>query len=259
MSDEFHDPGLKAAVHRCWADERASDLLRARVERACADGRRPNRFAAAGWGGAVAAAAAVAVTVAYLTHRSAATVAVVPPPPPASPAVAALPVWDEVVRTHDQCAAEPNHRHIDAGRGEQDTLIASVLHRQLARPVLVCHPADPGWDFRGAGVCQVGTVPTGHLVFVKDADTLSIFSLPQAVAPGVRDGGEFEMTKGEHRIVGFAERGAVFALVGTGPEQSADLPHLRRMRGRMEEKVMADRKAVPSADPTDVLAAVLPR
>lgn len=235
--DDFDAPALRAAVHHCWGAERAPPMLRARIEQACAAGRRPNRFAAVRWGLAIAAGVAVAVAVPRFVAR---------PPPPAGGggtvgplAVSALPVWDEVVRNHDQCLAKGDVTGMPVLHRGQDTVIAAALRRELARPVLVCRPGDPGWDCRRAGICTVGDRPTGHVVFVKQADALSIFSLPHGAAPTVRDGGEFELTRSGHRIVGFAERGAVFALVGSGPAPDADLPHLRRMRGRMETQVVA--------------------
>ncbi len=243
LKDSFEDPELKSAVHRCWACDCAPAELREKIvnlfrtaeppARAGADVEphshgNPLRIPRSTW---VLSAAAIIVLVFGLSFRFWGS---------SKPAVVAvnIPVslQTDLVARHDECCAHTDHQHLSVPRNN-DAAIADALRTKLNRPVLVARPFDPGWTFRGASICPVGTVPSGHLVFSRDGDTLSVFSLPKSVALSVKDGEEFASTSGGHAIAGFAKDGAIFCLVGNSPAKTFSGDELQQMRTQMENDV----------------------
>jgi hypothetical protein len=109
------------------------------------------------------------------------------------------------------------------------------LHNQLHQPVLVFHPQDSHWKFRGAAVCGVGkeNVKSGHLVFTKGSDALSIFSLPESLLPAAKEGAQYSMNLDDHCIVAFVKDGALFCLVSSGPPGDVSISDLKKMETEM--------------------------
>lgn len=194
--NDFQDPALKAAVKHAWGNEKCPLALCRRIQ-AMMDGSGPlvsMRMAerqSAGlsmarrwliWPLAAAAAIALAVGIKTLLHA--------PPFPPASPAqlAIALPASLEasLIQTHEHCCHVKNHHHLDADAAT-DSEVAKKMQTRLSQAVLVAHPADASWQYMGAAICPVGGVPAGHLVFAKGEDSISVFSLPQSIAPGAKE------------------------------------------------------------------------
>jgi hypothetical protein len=111
------------------------------------------------------------------------------------------------------------------------------MRQRLSRAVLMARPTDPGWDFRGAAICPVGAAPAGHLVFAKNDDVISVFSLPINTLPNATDGEQFETTTDGHPIAAFTRDGGLFCLVSSGPAGSLTERDLAQMRDRMEDRV----------------------
>lgn len=240
-SNEFHDPVLKEAVRRCWGCECASKELRNRIGSLLNDdnkmvigpGRRTRRLAWVIWPLAAAAVLVVSVVILDRTKKQ-------PPSlvPGSTQLATALPedLESALIATHDGCSKVANHQGMPAPK-DDDTAIASIMHDTLHRPVLMVHPNEAGWDFHGASFCPVGGTKSGHLVFGRGDERLSVFSLPKSMLPGASEGSQFAGTYKEHCIVGFVKDGALFCAVETGPAGSISLAHLQQLSQQMEPAV----------------------
>ena len=163
---------------------------------------------------------------------------------PASPALAslshlpALPasLQADLVKSHEHCCHAADHHHLNASK-DDDVAIAQAMRQRLSRAVLMARPADTGWYFRGAAICPVGDAPAGHLVFAKNDDVVSVFSLPMAAIPNATDGEQFQTTIDGHPIAAFTKDGGLFCLVSSGPLGSLTEKDLAQMRDRMEDRV----------------------
>jgi hypothetical protein len=241
-NENFDEPALKAAACRCWGGECAPAELRAAVQRLMQsiDESREGRsglfrIPRSTW---MLAAAAMVALVAGLSFRY-----LLPTGHAHSTQLAiTLPstLETDLVVRHDLCCAAGNHQHLPVSKND-DAGIAAVLRATLGRAVLVARPFDPGWTFRGAAICPVGTTPAGHLVFARGSDTFSIFSLPHSVAPALKDGDQFAMTVQSHSIAGFEKDGALFCLVADSPDKTLTSADLLEMRSRMEHDVTVAR------------------
>jgi hypothetical protein len=188
------------------------------------------------WPLAIAAMTALVIgikfTVFATTHSPAAPVLAALPPLPALP----VSLQADLVKTHEHCCHMANHHYLKAPK-DDDAAIAQAMRQRLSQAVLVARPTDGGWDFRGAAICPVGTAPAGHLVFAKNDNVVSVFSLPMATAPNAANSEQFETMIDGHPIAAFTKDGGLFCLVGSGPTGSITLKELTAMRDRMEDRV----------------------
>jgi hypothetical protein len=244
--NDFDDPQLKDAVRRCWACDCAPENLQKQVARLLADSkehpagtdaRSLGKMRWAVWPVALAAGLMLAAGLFHQFENRPASIAL----PPALPVA----LEHDLIHRHDLCSRLPDHQHLKVPKND-DTAITAALHTKLKRAVLVFHPRDPQWQFRGAAICPVGTTPAGHLVFVKGNEALSIFSLPKSLVPNATDGEQFAADVDQHCIVGFIKDGALFCAVSSGP---FSIDQLKAMEARMEPVVAAisNRRASPLA------------
>jgi hypothetical protein len=224
---EFHDPVLKQAVYRCWACDCAPKELKNKIAGLLGESSNgPDRFRSLGWATWVIWPVAIAASVLLafgLYHRF---------ENHTNSIASALPVTlgQDLISRHDKCAKRPDHQFLKVAKNN-DAAITDALHAQLHQPVLVFHPQDPNWQFRGAAVCGVGTAKSAHLVFVKGSDALSIFSLP--AIPGAKEGAQYVLNTQDHCIVGFVKDGALFCLVSSGPPGDVSVSDLKKMEIEM--------------------------
>jgi hypothetical protein len=269
--NEFHDPVLKKAVHRCWAGECASEALRARVTKlleqdasasasaASTPGTRPsmrlsgrlsgsvgspassNRFSWMVWPTALAALLLLSFGLSNYfratTGANTGTNTGINTTVNTTTAIA-LPadLESNLILTHDGCCSHGNHQHLPVPKTD-DVGIVKAMHDQLGRPVIMFRPADTSWAFRGASICPVGTTLSGHLVFTRAGGDLSIFSLPKTILPNAPEGSVYSATVNEHRIVGFVKDGAVFCIVSSGPTSALSIDELKQMQTQMQPTV----------------------
>lgn len=254
--ERFQDPALRGAVRQVWGQEQCPEKLRQQCCCLCSGRWVAGRIArAAGWAVAVAALVAMAVGIPLIRHadRKPASIALLPPASPPSPAnpndiansdvtvgsLIPVELQKNLVTTHEHCVHRQNHHGLDQP-GTADTDIAEAMRARLSHAVLMARPADPGWAFRGAAICHVGSMPSGHLVFARGEQAISIFSLPASAAPRLHDGDDARATAKGHPIVAFARDGAIFCLVGSDPSGGISTDDLDQMRQRMEPDVTAD-------------------
>jgi hypothetical protein len=235
-SSAFSDPPLKLAVVQAWGPESAPYGLRARVQDVLRSHppfiRQPLPASTLRQSLMWSLAAGIAIVL-FVQIKS--FLPTSPPPPP--PKLTALPtsLYDNLVLTHDRCNLQsPNHHKLAVAQTD-DAAIAKAMQKQLSQAVLMARPA--GWTFRGAAICSVGETPSGHLLFAKGPDVLSIFSLPDWSVEGLTDGSHFETTNHGHAIVAFSRNDGLFCIVASGTSSNITLSQLVDLRTTMEAAV----------------------
>ena len=118
------------------------------------------------------------------------------------------------IARHDECCGAPDH-HLPVIRNATYPEIGRFLRQELHRPVLAVDLTSDGWTFSGAAICPIAGVRTGHLLFRKGSETLSIFSLPASALPTLAQHQSYQGTTADgHALIVRAENGALYCLVG---------------------------------------------
>jgi hypothetical protein len=218
--DQFDAPELKSAVKRLYAAERAPAGLRQhietilRAEPAAARPMRIDRWVI--WQRAVAALIVLGlsglIVRANYERRH--------------------PVGDEtllaMVRTHDFCCKPTNGHRWNSIPQNDFVLMGQNMASRIKEPVLATDIGN-GWTFVGAAMCWVGDKQSAHLVYKRDGQWLSIFSIPASSCKKVRDGGFGGEQLNDHMIAGFARTGGVYCMVGSCPKKNLQLDEIRQL------------------------------
>ena len=256
----FDDPGLKAAVRRAWADEHAPESLRARVmalrsaaiNLAGASAEPPavigtirlGTIRPAWWqrpalryGFAAAAMVLLGFGIAYTLDDTPfgrdrigvgpggteVTFASTVPPP----------IAQGLVESHDRCSKYADHNVYPELSRDDFAAVRQRLERRLGFPVLAGSVEEAlgrsGWRFKGAAVCKVGGLETAHLVFVRDGQAISIFSLPPRTCRE-SDGGqprECEDPNPDHPVAVFVWSDGAHCVVGSSTDRSLSVDQVR--------------------------------
>ncbi|HEV8379367.1 MAG TPA: hypothetical protein VGP99_10995 [Tepidisphaeraceae bacterium] len=230
--DQFDAPELKSAVKRLYAAERAPAGLRQRVEailRADEPQARPMRIHRAvmwQW----AAAAIIVVGLGGLIVR----VAYERSHPVGGQTLLAM------VKTHDFCCRDGNsHRHRDIPQ-DSFVLMGQTLAGKIKEPVLAAEMGD-GWKFVGAAMCPVNGKPSAHLIYRRNGQWLSIFSIPAASCDKVREGAIGGEKINDHMIAGFAQTGGVYCIVGSCPKKNLQLEEIQQLLKKHRGDLIAPR------------------
>jgi hypothetical protein len=246
----FDDPTLKGAIQRTWGAERAPDDLRARVM--ALTGQNPAELAAEGasapaviasirpsawrhpWTRYGFAAAAMVVVgfglasrldnrpIGGSEHGTPVTMASALP----------APIAKGLVDSHDRCSTFPSHdAYPELSPGNYEA-IRRRLQDHLGFPV-IAGPIEQaldrgGWKFRGAAVCKVGDVPAAHLVFVRNGQAISVFSLPRSCchSPG-SESHACEDPNPDHPIALFVWSDGLHCVVGSSEDRSLSVDEVR--------------------------------
>ena len=252
--DQFDDPALKQAVRRAFADEgeTAPAALRQRVEALFAAGavaaaagsgraraepiRRSDR---SWWGRQLTARNGIAAAIALLavgfmfwqlrsqlgtsspsSHYNYATTKF-----PDSFAVA-------MVAAHENCAKLPDH-HLVPGKDP-----ASVKAQLTAAEGITVAATDlgDGWQFQGAGICNVGGVKAAHLLFTRGKDTLSMISMPAPRSLAGFSGTYTEVVQ-DHPMSGVVSQGGVYCLIASAPDHAVNSHDLELLLERVKVEI----------------------
>lgn len=251
----FEDPALREACRRAWGGERAPAALRERVARAVRDDAPAPPAVATRWrigpGRRLAAAAVVLLAVGGLTAYYAgllsgpgtSSTAI-----PVRPAVSLIPATlaVQLAQVHELCSGHDHHGIAD----EDFQQIETRLRRDLGQPVLTCTPDHldgPGdWKFRGAAVCRVGGHRAGHLVFVRDQASVSVFSLPAVACPQFPADAQCDTSGKACDIAAFRHGEGFFCVVGWSKDGSLGREQVRALRDRLRPNVVAARANAPA-------------
>ena len=146
-----------------------------------------------------------------------------------SPVVLPAKVAEQLFETHARCVSHGDHDGFDdVSRADFDAL-RQRLERQLGYRVLA-GPVDDGrgrWEFRGGAVCTVGDVRAAHLVFVRNGQAVSVFTLPKSVCPDARGGEVAEDPNPAHPLAVYVRPNGVQCIVGTSGDGSLFPQQLR--------------------------------
>jgi len=240
----FEDPGLKRALHRCYAEERAPSrlcdrirqMMRSEAEMSGGSGasvvemkpvamgmtpaqrvvaevaaKRGLTIGAAWPGFAVAAMFAVAVGTIIIRYSGQSPLGTSP-----AALASALPTdfQQAAIAIHDHCCQSASHQGKDVPQAPYPA-IGSYLRNQLNHPVLAANLEKDHWRFKGAAICPVNGIKAAHLVFLRDnGESLSVFSLPASALPDLKPNETVGEVSEGHAIVARSQDGAVYCLVG---------------------------------------------
>lgn len=247
----FDDRGLKAAVRRAWGDERAPEALRAKVTSVALSASPTGRSAPAvigtihpSWwqrsilryGLAAAAMILLGFGIAYrlddtpfgrdrtgggLGGTEVSFASTVPGP-----------IAQGLVDSHDRCSKYPNHNVYPEISRDDFAAMRQRLERHLGFPVLAGNVEEAlgrnRWIFKGAAVCKVGDVDAAHLVFVRDGQAISIFSLPPSSCRRAgRATQECEDANPDHPVAVFVWSDGAHCVVGSSTDRSLSVDQVR--------------------------------
>jgi hypothetical protein len=230
--EPFNDPELKAALRRAIGQEAAPAGLRDRI-RAAADAKVTPEVKDAppiklrqprGPLYRLAVAAILVIGFGGLAYR----------------------IWDmNRVPQYDQRAAIPDSLYQGmikthalrvasaAGDDSGKTLLAiSGLSQKIKRPMFVPDLSQDGWTFQGAAVRDVDSNPSAQLFFTKGNASISVFSMPVAAAPGVKDGSDYQYSFASHPIAGFTRGLGLYCIVGSSADHSLGAEEVKRLLDR---------------------------
>jgi hypothetical protein len=111
--------------------------------------------------------------------------------------------------------------------------VRDALTRQEGVQVCAVTPGE-GWQFKGAGLCRIENAPAAHLLFVRGAETISIFSLP---APATCHDSAYSEMIAQHPVLGFTQQGALYCVVGSAPGGALTLSALEPVAERMRSSL----------------------
>jgi len=230
--DQFDAPELKTAVKRLYAAERAPAGLRQHVEsilHAQQVTPRPMRIERAViWQRAVAAVIVLGLTGLILRASY----------------ERRHPVGDQtllaMVQTHDRCCKDSNPHRWNSIPQNDFVLMGQNMASRIKEPVLATD-LDNGWTFVGAAMCWVGDKQSAHLVYRRNSQWLSIFSMPASACEKVRDGGFGSQKINDHMIAGFARTGGVYCMVGSCPRKDLQLDEIQQLLRKHQGDLIAPR------------------
>jgi hypothetical protein len=235
-ASQFDDPALRAALKGALGRQAAPASLRSKVSMLLAGeaasarpSSQPSRFRLprVEFKTAIAAAIAlIAVGVAAVQIRTNLF-------PPSNSQVARTVQIPRVVTasmfaTHDACAKLADHHLIP---GEDLEQLKQKMSSDLGFAVAIAQPGD-GWRFRGAGECLICGKRSAHLLFSRNDQFLSLFSIPNSDGMTIQVGSCNSQGDAQHSVSGFSSGQALYAVVASGASglpSSAELQKLGEM------------------------------
>ena len=247
----FEDPGLRAAVCRAWGDERCPAAVRNGVVSAVAGLRaqapdspafiantapstRPS-FWQQPWlryGLAAAAMMVIGFGIASRLDNSRPDTPGFGGTEVTFASTVPAPIAAGLLESHDRCSKYADHNAFPALTPDNFAAMRLKLEETLGFPVLAGNVEEAlgrnGWQFKGAAVCKVGDVSAAHLVFVRNAQAISIFSLPPSSCRHAgRSATECEDANPDHPVAVFVWSDGVHCVVGSSTDRSLSVDQVR--------------------------------
>jgi len=230
LPEEFNDPVLKEAVKRAWAGESAPRQLSESISDSVAAPRAQIR-PTAGWA-AWAAAAVILLCAGLLIVRMAGSSSA---PGQALPAFAAA----ELVRTHDVCCRSNDHHHVPDQYSAQMPDTGRWLSTKAHIAVVAISPGG-GWNYMGAGPCGVAGNPSGHLLFRRGNQELSIFSIPATELGVDAKDALYSADIDGHLISAFTRGGGLYCVLAHDPDGKLSASDVQPLRDQILTDFSAD-------------------
>ena len=151
---------------------------------------------------------------------------------PSVPAVVQFPhsFAMSLVRAHDNCARLADH-HLIAG--DDFTALQQRLTQDAGVSVFAAALGDE-WKFKGAGLCTVEETRAAHLLFARDNDIVSIFSLPAPQHCGANATNFAEMMDG-HPLAGFRNGDTLYCVVGSSTSGACNTQHVAAVMAMVQQ------------------------
>ena len=142
------------------------------------------------------------------------------------------PIAAGLLESHDRCSKYDSHNAFPALTPDNFAAMRRKLEETLGFPVLAGDVEEAlgrnGWQFKGAAVCKVGDVNAAHLVFVRNGQAISIFSLPpwscRHAGPNAT---ECEDANPDHPVAVFVWSDGVHCVVGSSTDRSLSVDEVR--------------------------------
>jgi hypothetical protein len=252
MSDfpgDFDDPSLKAAVQRAAGRETAPRHLRERVSALLAQSAaasdataasdaapvRRQRFMPdrAGWR-TLSAAACVLLAFGWMALQIRNEFFPTQVPPQVGRTTLHKSLVVNLIRAHDNCAKLPDHHLIAGDTPEQ---LHDKLTAQEGVNVSTANLGD-GWQFKGAGLCQVGDRRAAHLFYVRGDDAASVFSMPAPEGCGSGGLSHKEVVE-KHSVAGFRQGEAFYSVVASSKSREFTVAELEPLLAKVQASVSA--------------------
>jgi hypothetical protein len=209
VSEEFDDPELKQIVSRVWSAASVPPRLEAMVAAHLATPGWRLWIGSRSFGATVAATALALIGVLVIFAPSGAA---------ALPKVASV----QFVQTHDRCCKLNDHHFVPPEFASEMAATGRWLSSQVHIPVLAVNLND-GWDYCGAGPCKVGANNSGHLLFKRGKEDLSIFSIPADDFERIQQGRQYDADEAGHGLAAFTRDGGLYCVVGRDHSGYADI------------------------------------
>jgi hypothetical protein len=212
---------LRDRIQRLFADESAPIPLAG----------KPRSFSLyARW---ITSAAAILLVgfIIFQTYRS----STLPAPGGGSPFPQATLV--ALVETHKRCCTHPTHRGPNI-RQDSFPAMAASFHQGLGKtPVLAADLSDTNWKLRGGAICPVSSHQSAHLVFERNGQTLSVFSLDAQECQGVPDG-IYQEQVNDCVLAISAKRGTLHCFLGHCPHGKIEASEMESLLKRHSDKIL---------------------
>lgn len=219
---QFEDPALKAAIRDAMSREQAPRELRDRIAESLRADSRPisRRIIVLGMAACILLGIGLSVLILWPANEKPA------------------PNWfaDAMIATHDQCKSLADHHRVKDVVDTDQAALQTKYREMLGHPALIAM-LDDGWQFKGAGVCEIAKVPAAHLFFTRGDETISVFSVTSRLlyqSSSTRDA-TYAQTQNGYQIAGFTAAGAVHCLVAHSPRGNLTLRQIIRLRDRLKK------------------------
>ena len=251
----FDDPAFKGAVCRAWGTTRCPEALRGQVVAALAAARGADGAAAQPavigsirpdarpsfwqhpwlrYGLAAAATVMIGFGTAYRLDDSPFgrdRVGTTGGAEVTFTSTVPQPIARGLLESHERCSKFEDHNAYEDLSADNFAEIRRRLEERLQFPVLAGDVEEVlgrgGWVCKGAAVCRVGDVEAAHLVFVRDGQAISIFSLPPWSCRHAGRAHQCEDPNADHPVAVFVWSNGVHCVVGSSKDRSLSVYQVR--------------------------------
>ncbi len=225
MNEIFDDPRLKSAVKRVWSRDTAPPELRARIQ---------SLFSESGGNLSIGMNLSASTRPRWISYAMAASLLFFAGLLTWLPGEKGFPqtIAQDMVNRHDLCKMAPDHHFLPGVANNDFTSVGSQLSGIIKVPVI--STALKGWTFAGAGPCPIWAHATGHLLYRKGDETLSLFTIPAEDFSLGYTSGNYAVKISDHVLAGFLRGDALYCVVIESPGETISIERAQRLRNELE-------------------------